>query len=204
VSFTQLTPINVYDVGFGAPKPGNTYPTVYCYCSVSGTQGVYESDDGGSTWALISAPSSAQIWPNNSSDQIKTMTGDMDFYGRVKVGFNGSGFAYIDTANACPWVGWSNQLPGASLTGTVSLQAQTSGLATATISDVKFYVDGTLIGTQTGYTGGGTPQTPRTYTQSWVSGGVATGAHTLTVATDGNSCTANTASDGFSIPITTH
>jgi hypothetical protein len=50
------------------------------------------------------------------------------------------------------------------------------------------------IGTQTAGTG-----TPTTYSQSWVTGGVAHGLHTLTVTTIGN-CAGR---GSFSIPITT-
>lgn len=195
---------NIFGFGYGAPIPGgNGFPTIYFYGAYSGVQGLYEIDNGGATPALIGAPSAAQTTPNNSTDFINDVSGDMNFYGRVMVGFNGSGFAYIDSTNACPWVAFSSTLPGASLTGTVTLQAQTSGLPAATLSDVKFFVDGSLIGTQTSYSGGA-GGAPRTYSQSWATGGVATGSHTLTVASDGNSCTANTASDGFTIPITTH
>ena len=116
----------------------------------------------------------------------------MNVYGRVYVGHNGSGFAYIDTQNACPWVGWTSSFyPNVALTGTVTLQAQHSGLVPVGL--VSFYVDSTLIGTQTTGTG-----TPTTYSQSWVTGGVAHGAHTLQVTATGNGCNGS-----FSIPITT-
>jgi len=53
-------------------------------------------------------------------------------YGRIYVGFNGSGYAYIDTLNACPWVNFNNITPHQSLTGTVTLTAQHSGLTPVT------------------------------------------------------------------------
>jgi hypothetical protein len=83
------------------------------------------------------------------------------------------------------------------LTGTVNLIAKRSGQVPVT--SVNYYVDGSLIGTQT--TGSGTPTA---YTQSWVTGGVATGAHTLKVEAVGNGCTAGGGGNSQSIPITTH
>ena len=39
-------------------------------------------------------------WPNDSLDQIKTITGDPDIYGQVYVGFTGSGYAYLPGGTA--------------------------------------------------------------------------------------------------------
>ena len=184
---------NIYGFGYGAPLPGgNGFPTIYFYGEYNSVLGLYEIDNGGTTPTLINVPSSAQTWPNNSVDFVKDVSGDMNVYGRIYVGFNGSGAAYIDTAGACPWVNFSNTKPTAALTGTVSLQAQQSGLVP--VISVSFYVDiSTLIGTQTSGSG-----TPTTFTQSWVTGGVSHGAHTLTVTATGNGC-----SGSFTIPITT-
>lgn len=188
---------NIFGMGYGAPLPGgNGFPTIYFYGAVSGVQGIYEIDNGGTTAALISAPSAAQTWPNNSSDFINDVSGDMNVYGRVYVGHNGSSYTYIDTQSACPWVGWTSSVkPNQNFTGTASLTAQQSGLVPVT--SVNFYVDGALIGSQTTGTG-----TPTTYTQSWVTSGVATGAHTLKVEAIGNGCGVGS-KNSFSIPITT-
>src|SRR5262249_34417862 len=37
-------------------------------------------------------------FPNNSLDQIKTISGDPNIYGQVYVGFSGSGYAYLPAA----------------------------------------------------------------------------------------------------------
>ena len=197
-TWTSVIPAmtNIYSYGFGAAKPGGSgYPVIYAYGSISGVQGIYENDDGATTptWTLLTSPSTT--WPNNGVDFLKDLTGDANVYGRIYAGNLASGSAYFDKTDACPWVNFSNTLPNASLTGTVTLSAQHSGLVPVT--SVSFYVDGTLIGTQT--TGSGTPTT---YSQSWVTGGVATGAHTLKVQAVGNGCT--TTGNSFSIPITTH
>lgn len=190
---------NIFGMGFGAPKPGgNGFPTIYFFGAVSGVQGIYEIDNGVSTASLISAPSAAQTWPNNSPDFINDVSGDMNFYGIVYAGFNGSGFAYIQHQNACPAVEWTSSFPpNASLTGTVNLQVQAFGKVP--ITSVSFYIDGSLIGTQTTASGG-------VYTQSWVTGGVSTGSHTLQAAVTGNGCnpTASTNYANIPIPITTH
>lgn len=193
----------VMSFGFGAPPPtgGSGYPTIYANGWFSGVQGYYQSVDGGTTWTAINVPSSQQPWALNQADFPPDLTGDMDVYGRIYQTFAQSGGAYIDTADACPWVKFSNTNPHASLTGTVTLSAQHSGLVP--VVAVDFYVDGVLIGRQTSGTG-----TPTTYSQSWVTGGVATGAHTLKVLAEGSTnpaCTTSlTVGNSQSIPITTH
>lgn len=53
--------------------------------------GIFRSDDEGQTWKQIGK------FPLNSIDFVKSVSGDMNIYGRVYVGFSGSGFAYADT-----------------------------------------------------------------------------------------------------------
>jgi hypothetical protein len=110
----------------------------------------------------------------------------------------GSGGYYLSVADACPYVAWTASVkPTQNFTGTVNLTASYSG--NVPVTGVNFYVDGTLIGTQTVATG----KVP-TYTQSWVTSGVAHGAHTLTVSATGNGCnTPNQPYNSFTIPITT-
>lgn len=180
-------------VGFGAAKPGGSgYPVIYAQAWLSGVQCICQSNDGGATWAAISAPASQQIWAVNSVDEVTWITGDMNFYGRVYVGFLGSGAGYIDTANACPAVEFSNVIPNQALTGaSVTLSAAHSGLVPVT--GVQFSLDGVNIGAvQTGQT---------TYSVSFNASGQTVGAHTLKVQATGNGCT--TTGNSFSIPITT-
>lgn len=191
----------IISFGFGAMPPGNSSYTTAIYANgwFNGVQGIWKSLDGGTTWASINVPGSQLPWPLNTADFPLITEGDPDVYGRLYTGFQGSGGSYIDTADACPWVKFnpSSVKATSSLTGTVSLQAQHSGLVPVTT--VNFYVDGTLIGSQTSGTG-----SPTTYTQSWVTGGVATGAHTLKVEAVGNGCTAGGGGNAQSRPITTH
>jgi hypothetical protein len=174
--------------GFGAPKPGNSYPAIYAYANLSKVNGLYQSNDGGATWASINVPTSEKTWPYRTLDAVTWVSGDMNVYGRVYVGYAGSGSTYIDTSDACPWVNFSNVNPNAALTGTVTLTAQHSGLVP--VSSVQFSVDGSNIGAA--LTGAGP------YSNSWNTADVAHGSHTLKVTATGTSC-----SGSFSIPITT-
>jgi hypothetical protein len=80
---------SVLDVGFGAPKTGNTYPSVYIAGWVGSTPvyGIWRSDDQCNTWTQI------DTWPNNSLDLIQTISGDPNIWNKVYYGFAGSGYA---------------------------------------------------------------------------------------------------------------
>lgn len=191
--FSSILQIQAF--GFGAPKPGGSGVPML-YAQSNNDTFMYASADLGATAAKINVPTAAQSFPEGNLDYPETMSGDMNVYGRIYYCFIGSGCTYIDTADACPWVNFSNVNMNANLTGTVTLSAVHSGLVPVT--GVNFYVDGVQIGsTQTGQS---------TYSVSWVTGGVATGAHTLQVAASGNGCspTASTNYANFAIPITTH
>jgi Bacterial Ig domain len=175
-------------VGFGAPRPGNSYPTIYAYANYRHAAGVYQSNDGGTTWGYIKVPIGERTWPYKTLDQVTWIAGDPNVYGRIYLGFLGSGATYIDTADACPWVNFSNINPNSVIAGTVTLTAQHSGLVP--VSSVQFSVDGTNIGSV--LTGAGP------YSQTWNTTGITSGSHTLKVQATGNGC-----SGSFSIPVTT-
>jgi hypothetical protein len=86
--------LEVYDFGFGKAAPGRTTPAVYMVGFVNNKYGIYESDDNAKTWTQIG------LWPLGSLDYPRTISGDMNIYGRVYVGFNGSGYVYGNTAHA--------------------------------------------------------------------------------------------------------
>ena len=76
-----------YAVGFGKPADGQTYPAVYLFGQVSGTPGLFRSDDQGTSWTRI----------DDDQHQFGTagyMAGDENVYGRVYVGTNGRGILY--------------------------------------------------------------------------------------------------------------
>jgi hypothetical protein len=82
----------VYDFGFGKPEEAGDYPALYIVGWVNRQYGVWRSNDRGNNWTQIGK------WPGGSLDQVKSVQGDMNRYGRVYVGFSGSGYAYGDSA----------------------------------------------------------------------------------------------------------
>ena len=84
---------NVLEVncfGFGAPAPGQSYPSIYIVGWVNGVYGVWQSTNDAQSWTQIGK------YPLNSLDEIKTISGDPNTYGLVYVGFAGNGYAYIN------------------------------------------------------------------------------------------------------------
>ena len=59
--------------------------------TIAGYGGVLESDDEGATWKQLGQ------WPFSSLDKVKTISGDPNIYGKVYVGFNGSGYVYYSS-----------------------------------------------------------------------------------------------------------
>ncbi len=86
--------LEVYSFGFGKAAPGTTTPAIYIAGFVNNKYGIYESDNNAESWTQIG------YWPDGSLDQVRTVSGDMNAYGRVYIGFGGSGYIYGDTANA--------------------------------------------------------------------------------------------------------
>lgn len=86
--------LEVYDFGFGKEAPGGSYPCIYIAGFVNSNWGVWQSKDAGAGWSLLT------VWPNDSLDVVKTVSGDMNAYGRVYLGFQGSGYCYGDAVDA--------------------------------------------------------------------------------------------------------
>jgi xyloglucan-specific exo-beta-1,4-glucanase len=94
-SFAQLTNVtSATSIGFGAPAPGQTYPALFAIATVSGTTGVFRSDDAGTTWTRINDDA------HQYGLQNQPITGDPRTYGRVYYGTNGRGIIYGDIAGA--------------------------------------------------------------------------------------------------------
>ena len=178
--------------GFGAPATAGGYPSIYIVGWVSNVYGIWSSTDNASTWTQVG------LWPLNSIDDIKTISGDMNTYGRVYVGFNGSGYAYGDTSDAAPSVVFTAPTAGAAVIGSsVTLTAASSG-GTVGISNVQFKVDGGNIGAAI---------TSSPYTTTWNSTGVSDGTHTLSTVSESGAGTYATSSITVSVantPPTTH
>ena len=80
--------------GFGAPAATGGYPAIYICGWVSNVYGIWRSDNQGQNWTQICD------WPLGSLDMIKTISGDMNTYGKVYAGFSGSGYAYGEISTA--------------------------------------------------------------------------------------------------------
>ena len=88
-TWTQVPNVlECYACGFGKAATTGGYPAIYIAGYLSGKWGIYRSDDNASTWVNLGAN------PLGNADQIKTISGDMQVYGKVYVGFGGSGGAY--------------------------------------------------------------------------------------------------------------
>jgi hypothetical protein len=67
---------------------GASYPAIYIAGYVSGKWGIWRSDDNAATWISLGAN------PLGNADLVKTIAGDMATYGKVYIGFGGSGAVY--------------------------------------------------------------------------------------------------------------
>jgi hypothetical protein len=85
--------LEVQTFGYGAPATAGGPATVYIVGYVNGAYGIWYSTDDSQTWTQIGDH------PMGSLDTIRTISGDMDQFGRVYVGFGGSGYAYLDIGN---------------------------------------------------------------------------------------------------------
>jgi hypothetical protein len=89
-TFAKVPQVNgATAVGFGMPRPGQSYPAVYLAGSLAGVWGTYRSDDAGTTWQRIDDL-------NHQFGYINCLTGDPRRYGRVYLGTGGRGILYGD------------------------------------------------------------------------------------------------------------
>lgn len=78
-------------LGFGMPRPGGRYPTLFLNGKVKGIEGIWRSDDVGRSWVRI----------DDATHRFGTsnvLTGDPRRWGRVYLGTNGRGILYADPA----------------------------------------------------------------------------------------------------------
>ncbi|HEY8962626.1 MAG TPA: hypothetical protein VIM57_10520, partial [Luteolibacter sp.] len=83
--FHQVVKVeHAYEVGFGKPAPGKSYPAAYLWGRIEGIDGFFRSDDGGATWLRL----------NDDRHQfggINDITGDPRVFGRVYLATSGRG-----------------------------------------------------------------------------------------------------------------
>jgi hypothetical protein len=80
--------LGVLDFGFGKAKTAGGYPAIYIAGWVKGQYGIWRSDDEGGNWVHLGK------YPDGNFDHVVAVTGDMNTYGTVYLGYSGSGFAY--------------------------------------------------------------------------------------------------------------
>lgn len=83
---------HVDDVGFGKPASDSLYPTIFISGRVSGHYGIWRSTDDAVTWKRVGT------FPVGSLDQVTVVGADPDRFGRVYLGYKGSGWIYGEPA----------------------------------------------------------------------------------------------------------
>jgi photosystem II stability/assembly factor-like uncharacterized protein len=82
----------VDDVGFGKAAASASYPTIYISGQVGGIYGVWRSVDEGRRWQRL------VDFPVGTLDQVTVIAGDPNVFGRVYLGYKGSGWIWGEPA----------------------------------------------------------------------------------------------------------
>ena len=141
----------VLSFGFGAAAPGQSYPAIYIAGWVNDVYGVWQSINDAKSWTQVGT------FPDNSLDEITTISGDPNIYGQVYVGFQGSGFAYLPGAavvsevSTNPTTGVETQNDTVTFTLTMSETVTVTGTPTLSLNDggVATYTGGSGTGALT-------------------------------------------------------
>jgi photosystem II stability/assembly factor-like uncharacterized protein len=92
-TWTALVAVDhVDDVAFGKAAPGAGYPSIYVSGQVNKSYGVWRSVDDAKTWQRIAQ------YALGTLDQVTVIEADKDVFGRVYVGYMGSGWQYGEPA----------------------------------------------------------------------------------------------------------
>lgn len=78
----------VHDIAFGKAAPGGGYPAIYVTGRIDGRYGVWRSVDNATNWTRIGE------FPVGALDEVVAMDADKDVFGRVYLGFKGSGWRF--------------------------------------------------------------------------------------------------------------
>lgn len=87
---------HVDDVAFGKAAPGASAPTIFLSGQIRGSYGIWRSVDDGATWQRIGT------FPVGRLDKVTVMGADPDQFGRVYIGYMGSGFLYGEPSDCLP------------------------------------------------------------------------------------------------------
>lgn len=89
VTWQQVRGVDqVDDIGFGRAAADSDYPTIFVAGRVNGAFGIWRSVDQATTWQRVAG------FPLRRLDQVTVVAGDPDRFGRVYLGFKGSGWVY--------------------------------------------------------------------------------------------------------------
>lgn len=86
----------VDDVAFGKPARGAAYPTIFLSGRVGGEYGIWRSVDDARSWQRL------VDFPVGSLDQVSVVGADPDVFGRVYLGYVGSGWIWGEPAPCRP------------------------------------------------------------------------------------------------------
>jgi photosystem II stability/assembly factor-like uncharacterized protein len=87
---------DVDDIGFGKALRQEDYPAIYISGRVRGENGIWRSTDNTGSWHRIAT------FPIGSLDQVANIAGDPSHFGRVYIGFKGSGWVYGEPTKCVP------------------------------------------------------------------------------------------------------
>lgn len=82
----RLTAVD--DIAFGKAAAGGRYPAIYLSGRVDGVYGLWRSVDDGASWQRL------VDFPLGRLDQVTVLEADKDVFGRIYIGYMGSGWIY--------------------------------------------------------------------------------------------------------------
>jgi len=86
----------VDDIGFGKAAPGASYPAIYISGQIGGEYGIWRSIDNARSWQRLAE------FPVGTLDQVTAIGADPDVFGRVYLGYKGSGWIWGEPAPCKP------------------------------------------------------------------------------------------------------
>ena len=104
--WTTLTGVDhVDDIAFGKAAFRNGYPTIFLSGRVKGAYGIWRSTDDARSWQQLAQ------FPAGTLDQVSAIEADKDVFGRVYLGYKGSGWIYGQPSlcRPAPYVSGSGQ-----------------------------------------------------------------------------------------------
>jgi photosystem II stability/assembly factor-like uncharacterized protein len=93
VSFKKITSVSACEaVGFGKAAPNQSYPAIFIWGTVENVEGVFRSDDQGTSWVRVNDAANEFGGTGNANEVL----GDPRVYGRVYMSTAGRGIVYGD------------------------------------------------------------------------------------------------------------